>query len=351
MTKTKNQFIELLRILFIVILLVHHDGIFAPAGHRTFFINGYLAVEFFFMLSGYFTAKHIERTKEMTPEQLRNPMEYSMKYTFQKLFRIFPYAIIGILLTYTLGFLRPATGPDTSLIDRLLMLRNLPFECTFLPMTGVMRTDPMHYMNAPLWYLSALFIALPIISYLAIKCRDAFKWWMCLFLPALLYAYIVACAGGIGSFNVYTGFLFGGVLRAFAGMIMGFGLAYLSDFLSKRKPSALVKVLLTVLEVGLLLYIVYCCHIIMTQYDAVFVVYCIAAMLLLHFSECTYTSKLRVPGLNYLGSLTTPMYCIHYGIGVSVSLICTGISFYGCLAVYFALTLAVSAILKLLIKK
>lgn len=54
----KNAHIELCRFIGAIIILCHHTYLFE---NRTYFVTGWLFVEFYFMLTGYFTAMHFLR--------------------------------------------------------------------------------------------------------------------------------------------------------------------------------------------------------------------------------------------------------------------------------------------------
>ena len=81
--KKKNNMVELCRFLACYVIFSYH------AGGR--FTTGWIFVEFFFMLSGYFAIKHLVRMEG----KIENKATYPIQYTIDKFKRLLPYTTVG----------------------------------------------------------------------------------------------------------------------------------------------------------------------------------------------------------------------------------------------------------------
>ncbi len=80
--------IEVLRFLFaFIVVMVHTNGL-RPETSNYPFVGGYLAVEFFLILTGYYTACSLKTTNSNI--QQGKIGEYAICYTFEKFKPLFP---------------------------------------------------------------------------------------------------------------------------------------------------------------------------------------------------------------------------------------------------------------------
>ena len=94
MRKVKNGYIELCRFLFCVMIVIHHNAQDFETG--TVFPSGFVAVEFFFFISGAMAMRHISKENG----EISQKMRYAVDYTLKKIRRVFPYAACGTLIAY-----------------------------------------------------------------------------------------------------------------------------------------------------------------------------------------------------------------------------------------------------------
>lgn len=341
-TATKNNYIEFIRFILCIIILVHHSG-FVSIDGTTFFPSGGLAADAFFMITGYFTIRHLEKT-----DVANGYMEYSMKYTLKKMLRLLPFAAAGVLITYLYFIVKSPS--ESTLMDYIINLQNLPFELTLLPMTGVANVDLGVYRNAPLWFLSSMLVALPIIVYIATRFKDVFKNYLVWFVPMFIQGYMVQTFGGACPWQQYSGFFYSGVLRALAGITMGGAIFYASVALGRKLEDTKVatRILLTIVEIGLFIFSIYYFHRKLTGYDEVFTLYMIGVMLTLAFSSATFTSKMQGKLWGFLGKLTLPIYCMHWGIYQWVAAYAGGLGYVPCIGLTFVICAILSVALIIL---
>lgn len=307
--KTKNYYVELLRFIFCVMILFHHTGLLPFEGNQLLPSGGVIA-DAFFMITGYFACKHIDQMVGK-PEA---PMGYAVKYTINKLLRTLPYVIAGVIIAYAFDLTHLEAGATVG--TYFSKFWNMTAEILLLPMTGVVRTDLVSYMDAPLWYLSALLLALPVVMYVAMRFEDTFKNYIVWFAPMLLEGWMVKTYGGALPWSDYAGFVHSGAIRGIAGITLGCGVYYASKKMSSIwvDITTAKRVVVTVIELLLLIVLVANIYRGVNTYDEIATIYIIALMLALTLSEITYTSRLQLGSFGYLGSLSLPVYCIHWGV-------------------------------------
>ena len=349
MKKEKNGFIELCRFLFCGVIFLHHSGFVGNSSTHYRFPAGFLAVEFFFLLSGCFAMKHVMEEKKVTENKIENKMAYSVGYTVAKLKRIFPYAAFGTILAYVWKWYNCAAG--TGLKDRFWGIWNLPIELCFLPMTGIMPVDLGNYLNAPLWYLSVMLITLPIIIFMALKAKDLFQSFLVWILPFLINGYLLQKIGSVGTWGQFVGFTYSGVIRGFAELILGC-LVYLAaekiiiwcDQHAEKREFVLAPVL-TVVELGGYLFLLYLCTISTNGYVYEAGILWLAAALAISVSGRSLTGYVKGRFFDFLGKISVPIYCMHWPMYQIVKKYAGTLSYSSKVYITFGVCILVSIIL------
>lgn len=341
--KKKNLFIELLRFLFCLMIFFHHSGFFASESMAYPFKNaGFFAVEFFFILTGAFAMKHV---LEGAPE--KGCMIYSMDYTLKKLKRVWPYAALGILLSYVWYFIQ--ADPSLSFKDRLFGRWNILYELTFLPMTGVMSVDLGSFLNTPLWYLSVVLIALPIVVFLAIKAKDLFYAYLAWIIPLLLHGFLINRYGSIGNWGTYTVFAYSGLIRGLSDLMLGCFVFYLSTLISGKVK--LPKAVVTAAEICMYIFVIYTFNTDVDGYTYEFAIIMLALAMAISLSGVSYTSEMKGQVWLHLGKLSLPVYCLHWPVYRFVSYIAPSIAYWVGVFVTLAVCIVLSELLMLVINR
>lgn len=123
--KKKNNMVELCRFLACYVIFSYH------AGGR--FTTGWIFVEFFFMLSGYFAIKHLVRMEG----KIENKATYPIQYTIDKFKRLLPYTTVGFVADCLISAWKyQFTGME--LVKWILYL---PVNLFYLAGTGMMPAD------------------------------------------------------------------------------------------------------------------------------------------------------------------------------------------------------------------
>lgn len=342
--QTKNTFVELLRFVFCVIIIIHHSGSLLKEGQGAVLPNGAIAVEFFYMLSGFFAMKHIAKLQDSPTMK----MGYCMKYSLGKIIRTLPYALTGIVALYAYYFVLADSG--TSILYRIYSLKNLPFEASMLAMTGIIPVTMTDIRNTPLWFLSALFIVLPLVMYIAMRFEDVFKGYIVWFLPPILYAYLCNKNQFIFSWAPYGGFLYAGVIRAFADLTLGCAIFYAIELLKDRtKKSITGRTVCTIAALAFLTITFVFCRIGNLAPDQIIVTYFLFFALLLVLGDYTYLGLsdkcfLAKP-FSFLGAVSMPVFCIHWAVYICLNKVLLNLGYAIGLFLIIAISFVVSVVL------
>lgn len=191
--KKKNNMVELCRFLACYVIFSYH------AGGR--FTTGWIFVEFFFMLSGYFAIKHLVRMEG----KIENKATYPIQYTIDKFKRLLPYTTVGFVADCLISAWKyQFTGME--LVKWILYL---PVNLFYLAGTGMMPADvpisdtvqTSYIMGGALWYICAMFVAMPVMMYLYLYLGKKIGPWLISFLPMLLYGYLIICDGTVNGWH------------------------------------------------------------------------------------------------------------------------------------------------------
>lgn len=214
--KTRNGLIELLRFVFAVIVIIYHTWALNSDGISTAFGGGYLAVEFFLIVTGFYLAKSTEKSDPCFAGKT------AWQITFKKWVKLLPVVGVTVLLHYLLvmcyGLITPAELPY------------MAYEFLGLQLSGIykLRIVIQH------WYISAMIISLLPLTYLIIKARDLFINCLSAILPLFIYGYICRTHENLELCIDWYGVLYSGILRCAAGLCMGVCAYRLSVFIDQR---------------------------------------------------------------------------------------------------------------------
>lgn len=326
MTKKSHVYIlDICRFFAILMIMGHHSYIVGNSGNYPF-ANAWLWVEYFFMITGYMTMAHFSRNA-ISDNQIGQEAFF---YTLRKFKAFLPYLIPTIFIQYVVeAFPYLKTGEFASFIKSFI---NFPFECLMLTSGGFGGAK-----LAPIWYLSAMFLVLPILICLMLGLK---KYWptISLFVPLIYYGW-----AGIHTDRSWPN----DMLRAFFAMMFGMFCYYVSDWIRSKEWTRIQIIMLTIAEtVG------FAVPVFITATNKEWM-YWIVLMFPLNIgimlSGISYTSLIKGRWLKLLGEISLPMFIIHWPIGVVSWHFCKteiGREFF-----YFALTLLVSIILVLVKEK
>lgn len=153
----KDNRIELYRFIFAVLIMIFHGNrVNKGLGHLI--PLGYVFVEFFFFLSGYFAYSHMYR-RYKNGEIETCDKSFPIDYTWRKIKRMIPY----MLMTFSLFAIANICGQTYynhySLKECIKSFSGAIFDLLLLQVTGICKNSQFDAW----WYLSALVFALPLV--------------------------------------------------------------------------------------------------------------------------------------------------------------------------------------------
>lgn len=328
----KNYAIEWYRYFFaFFICILHFKEYF---GNPYPFGGAYLAVEFFFLVSGFFLLKTVD---EHSVEG--NAETSALLFAKSRFIRLYPQYILswGILAVYGIFVRHSVSFKD--------LLINYVDEVLMLQMLGSGR-----YLNAAMWYVSALMIVSVLVFYLAAKNRKSFTHIIAPVTSLLIYSYFYQTKGmlaGVGWNNLLI--VRDGFWRAWAGICLGCVIYEIYSYISKVSADGGQKygLLRTVYEfgtlclLGVMFYRPGC-----TVKDFTFVGMMgilILSVMCGNVSEGSYLTRF-LSRFKINGSYAYAMYCNHWVINYFIRDFFPGRPFYPMLCVYLLATVIMSVI-------
>ena len=157
MTK-RNNLVELARFLFSILVVGYHIQMTFLGDGINFFENGALAVEFFFLISGYFLARSIEK---ISAKESYNPALESCRFMGNKVKGILPThltAIIAVIIVILACNLANSGN---------IILNGLP-SIFLVQMGGVWTEAYASALIVPEWYLSSMLLCMLFIVPIAL---------------------------------------------------------------------------------------------------------------------------------------------------------------------------------------
>ena len=235
--KAYNPEIDFWKLIFAVIIFLYHANKFTKG--MIPFSRGYIAVEFFFILSGYFMATKIRSNMRKGIYTRTNQFLKGKLLGFYKIFfAAFLIAFVGReILTYD-----SFTGVIRNFLSSL-------YEVGLLRMYGLYITKSY---NGTTWYISAMMIAMAFLYPLAAKFKRQF---FTVASPMLALAGWAALLLKFENLNtadgtVFGSFVFSGVIRALAGLCMGMFINECCELLKEKgyRPTKAGNVFFCVVE-------------------------------------------------------------------------------------------------------
>lgn len=129
----RNNVLDFYRIIFTIIICLHH---FQGMLDNKIIETGYIGVEFFFILSGFFLYQSYKKNKD----------DSAVDYTVKKLKRLYPEYIVAFVLCFILQIVKKSENDIVSYIFKAIP------EITLIQNIGIFKGG----FNYPLWYLSVL---------------------------------------------------------------------------------------------------------------------------------------------------------------------------------------------------
>ena len=206
----RNYEIDFLKLIFAVFVFINHTTVFIKENTR---INplfcsylGWIGVWFFFVVSGFLMVESLSK-KDLTADTAGKS---SLKFVVSKFGGIaVPYLIAEYLFVviYRMIILKENVF--------LVILKTIPVDLA-ITSSGI----TIRY-NGPIWYISAMLIAMLPLCYLLIKKRDFFLYVFSPLCSVMILGFMYMQDNPLIDINTRFGFISGAILRAVAGLCSG----------------------------------------------------------------------------------------------------------------------------------
>lgn len=284
------------RIVFTLVIMVFHlaDGSKLYDEYPFFQYRWYIAVEFFFVLSGYLMMQHARN----------HPQESVWEYIKARVFRLYPEYIVALLVMVLLKC-------NGSPVKYIKLLAANWLEIFMLQSVG---TNEFPYLNNPAWYVSSLLIGSYIIYYLLKNHEKLYIQFIGPVLTIVIFSFMYRQYGSLQPFYSTDGLWFNqGVMRALMGITLGI-YVYLAAEAFQEKRNKKLDWLYVLIEAGIFISVlVFALFDDRSQYDFLFLILFTFAIGLASFDSILG----KVAGSKVVSSLseiTYSMYLIHFAV-------------------------------------
>ena len=231
MQKKQNS-IVLWRIIFTYLVAIYHfDVAYAISNQIGIRSAWYIAVEFFFIVSGYLIYSNLDK---LSATYKSGPAYFRVRFA-----RLYPYYLGSFILC--LGLYAYLSGER--IIDLLV---THVFE--MFAMQGIGLNVGWVYVNDTAWYISVVLIAGFLIYHCLVKWKDTFVKFVAPIIVMATFSYFFRFRGNINAVLEAEGlWLSHGLLRGLSGMCLGIFAAEGNAWLQREKRDGLYMRILGVL--------------------------------------------------------------------------------------------------------
>ena len=207
----KYVLVDIFKFIFSIVILLHHSyKLPSFNGEHYILQSGALAVDFFFIISGYFMMKRVDKNIVNDNNLL---LIENIKYIFHTYVMLFPF----ILFSYILGVIASLLYIKYNMNILLGILASCIFELSGIFMFGLKG----YYINSLTWFISAMLIAKFLIYPIALKCRNLLAMYISPILVFICLGFFSYNFGCIGKTFSWGGIAYIGVYRAIMGILAG----------------------------------------------------------------------------------------------------------------------------------
>ena len=328
----KNGKIDFLKFLFAVVIVLHHGAKNITNIKNPLYTGGSLAVEFFFIVSGYLLMASVSRLHAHSQSLASD----TRQFMWRKIKSLYPEVAIAFAIGFTL---------DLLLKNRTFQeLWEMSFQNLFLlKMTGI----GMVTINAQTWYLSSMLLCMLILFPLVRKYPDMMSKIVLPLIAVLLLGYF--CLNKTHPRDpsaIWKEFTYKGNIRALAELSIGISLYPLAQKLRQINFSLFSRILLFITEWSCYIAVyLYMRNKTATRLDYYYIAV-LSVAILLSFSECGFdVSWFRNRFFSFLGKFSFALYLSHHCWAVNMNALFPDLSVNKRFAVYLIISFAAAAVI------
>lgn len=304
MTK-RNGIISLWKFIFSITIILRHCYRLYPNNIVTISKLGYIGVEYFYIISGYFLAINIFNTKKKI-----NFGKQTINYIWRFIKKLIPYIIIAYIFLITILFIFndiTISGIINSIWYPLL-LRQFGF-------------NTLNETN-PLWYLTSYIISVMILYPLVLKYKKDFIYIASPLIVLFGLGYLNHQYGQTldHSYQIWENFYYTSTLRALIEVNLGFIIYEISNKLKMLKFTNLGKILITIVsESFLIIVLLIILFSNIESIDYILLLLISISILLITLNQNLELKLLSNKVIFFLEKISVPMYINHVFIIIFIS--------------------------------
>ena len=301
--KQQNSYMNILRFLFSLCICLYHWG--------GAFSGGYLAVCFFFTLSGFLMLYHFDVSSHSPAGN--DTYSNCLKFLKKKISKLYPHFLFSFIVLF---FLKVIILDTVSFSDACITSF---WELTFLQNIGLTSSGVL--INPVTWYLSAQVIAGYFVYYLLQKCYKLYLYVIAPLSIMFTFCYCYQRFGHLGTASQLTLVTTTGIILGFACMSLGciaYNLyAYLNTIINKDSLS--VRILQTIFELVVIGVTGILCYKTGRSSKDFVLVMLVAILYISVFFNSSYISKMSTRKyisaiFNNLGHLSYAIFLNHFAV-------------------------------------
>lgn len=293
----RNGIISLFKFIFSLIVVIYHGKKLVGIDKFKLARMGYLCVDFFFIVSGYYFYKSILNIKKKEKIDI---YKENVKLILSKLKKFLPYTIIsGFISIILFLFLK-----ELKISNALMSI----FNIFLIDMTGLVG----YTINGPVWYISSMllvfFVLLPIIY----KLDDKYIYYICPIIVLFGLGYMYKTYPNLDLYrSKWHTILYSGTVKAFIEINIGILIYNISKKIKivlndkKKIYRILLCICYCLLYVFISLFFIFYKRLGVLDY---FVLILISFTLLLNFSDTLFCHKIDCKFIRYLEKISLPIF-------------------------------------------
>lgn len=300
--KVRNGNIEILRFLFCIGIVLLHAWV-NP--------RGFIGVEFFFIVTGFFLAKKVDiqrKKDENTLPRMEELLRDAWKDILHRYRGIFPYFLVSTIIGTVVSVYAFQWDVQKQI---LFHIKLLPYDFLLLQNYGFQSPS----IVGVVWYLTAMMLAVWLIYPIMRRFYKVFMY-SAPFVSVTLMGIIIA---NCGTMDAPCTFLFGwvntGFMRAISAITLGAFVYFLSEKIKKIQLKQSEKILVTILEIAGYVWVM---DFIFTwkdenvYFDGIAVFMIAASFLLTTSQQSLLWGKFDNTFCIFLGKITVPIFLSHF---------------------------------------
>lgn len=304
-SKPRNNIVELFRFIYSLLVVGYHVQFSYSDEMIDFFENGALAVEFFFLLSGYFLARSLEKLGKDEQTSFIKKVYLFMKNKIDSLLNVHFLSIIVVIIIILCCDIK-------SFKDKFLP--GIP-SIFFVQMIIVWSGDFNKALIVPEWYLSAMLICMLFMTPIFLLLLKLLKGIYSTIILVGIILVITIITGFATSWKFNENIVYD--MRAWGEMCVGMFSFYLSNYVKKKNYGNIMIFFFKFLELfGYSLPVIFGFLPISLSYQAYLMaitVVCEFCAVFITFAEKGNIIKNQKinSAFGYLGAISLPIYLFH----------------------------------------